>query len=55
MTKADVLTNSLIQAKAQPSHPILEISDLTKSYRVGHELRPVLGGISLQVNRGEFV
>jgi NitT/TauT family transport system ATP-binding protein len=55
MTKADVLTNSLIQAKAQPSHPILEISDLTKSYQVGNELRPVLGGISLQVNRGEFV
>jgi NitT/TauT family transport system ATP-binding protein len=55
MTKADVLTNSLIQAKDQPSHPILEISDLTKSYQVGNELRPVLGGISLQVNRGEFV
>src|SRR5882757_8027013 len=55
MTKADVLTNSRIQAKAQPPNPILEISDLTKSYQVGNALRPVLGGVSLQVNRGEFV
>jgi NitT/TauT family transport system ATP-binding protein len=55
MTKADVVTNSLTQMKVQPPLPILEVSDLTKAYQVGNELRPVLGGISLRVDRGEFV
>jgi len=55
MTKADVMTNSLVQANVQPSFPILAVSDLSKTYQVGNNLRPVLGGISLRVDRGEFV
>jgi NitT/TauT family transport system ATP-binding protein len=55
MTKADVSMSSLIPAKGQPALPILEVSSLTKTYQVGADLRPVLSGISLQVNCGEFV
>ena len=55
MTNADVSVNPLGPSQAQPSLPVLEVSDLTKAYQVGTDLRPVLGGISLQVNRGEFV
>jgi NitT/TauT family transport system ATP-binding protein len=55
MTKADVSMGSLIPAKGQPALPILEVSSLTKTYQVGADLRPVLSGISLQVNCGEFV
>jgi NitT/TauT family transport system ATP-binding protein len=57
MAQADVSRSpgSPAPAKRQLRDPILEISDLTKAYRVGGNLRPVLGGISLQVGRGEFV
>ena len=55
MTKADVSMSFLIPAKGQPALPILEVSSLTKTYQVGADLRPVLSGISLQVNCGEFV
>jgi NitT/TauT family transport system ATP-binding protein len=57
MAQADVSRSpgSPGPAKRQLRDPILEISDLTKAYRVGGNLRPVLGGISLQVGRGEFV
>jgi NitT/TauT family transport system ATP-binding protein len=55
MTKADVVTNSVVQTQARPVLPILEVSDLTKAYHVGNGVRPVLGGISLEINRGEFV
>jgi NitT/TauT family transport system ATP-binding protein len=57
MAKADVSRSpsSPGPAKRQPRDPILEISDLTKAYRVDGNLRSVLGGISLQVGRGEFV
>jgi NitT/TauT family transport system ATP-binding protein len=57
MTNADISVNPLGPGPgpAQPSLPVLEVSDLTKAYQVGADLRPVLGGISLQVNRGEFV
>src|ERR1700691_3246815 len=57
MAKANISTSSTspVPAKRQPSLPILEVSDLTKTYRAGGNLRPVLGGISLQVDCGEFV
>jgi NitT/TauT family transport system ATP-binding protein len=57
MAKANISTSSTspVPAKRQPSLPILEVSDLTKTYRAGGNPRPVLGGISLQVDCGEFV
>jgi len=55
MVKANVVTNSLLATGAEPSRPILEICDLSKTYRVGNDLHPVLEGISLRVSRGEFV
>jgi NitT/TauT family transport system ATP-binding protein len=55
MAKANIVGASLAETGAQPARPILEISDLSKTYRVGDELHPVLAGISLQVGRGEFV
>jgi NitT/TauT family transport system ATP-binding protein len=53
MTNPDVSASSL--APARDPLPILEVSALTKTYQAGAGLRPVLSGISLQVDRGEFV
>ncbi|HSS97931.1 MAG TPA: ABC transporter ATP-binding protein [Terriglobales bacterium] len=36
-------------------HPVLEIKNLSKSYREGEQDHPVLRDVSLQVGRGEFV
>jgi NitT/TauT family transport system ATP-binding protein len=55
MTKAHVVTNTVAQLQARPAAPILEVNDLTKAYQVGNDVRPVLGGIDLEINRGEFV
>jgi putative ABC transport system ATP-binding protein len=35
--------------------PLVEIDDLWKSYRLGDVRVPVLGGVSLRIERGEFV
>ena len=53
MTNPDVSASSL--APAKDPLPILEVSRLTKTYQAGADLRPVLSGISLQVDGGEFV
>jgi NitT/TauT family transport system ATP-binding protein len=55
VARADIVGDSRVETGAQPSRPILEISDLSKTYRVGDEHHQVLAGISLQVIRGEFV
>jgi len=52
MAKANIVGDPLIETAAQSSRPILEISDLSKTYRVGDEHNQVLVGISLQVSRG---
>jgi NitT/TauT family transport system ATP-binding protein len=53
MTNPEVSASSV--APAKDSLPILEVSRLTKAYQAGADLRPVLSGISLQVDGGEFV
>jgi NitT/TauT family transport system ATP-binding protein len=53
MTNPEVSASSV--APAKDSLPILEVSRLTKTYQAGADLRPVLSGISLQVDGGEFV
>jgi putative ABC transport system ATP-binding protein len=40
---------------AAASAPIVEIRDLTKSYRRGDQVIPVLSGINFDIARGEFV
>ena len=37
------------------SHPLLSLREITKTYRMGEMLFPVLHGITLSVERGEFV
>ena len=40
---------------ANPSRVLLQIRDLTKSYRLGNNVVPVLRGLSLEVSMGEMV
>jgi putative ABC transport system ATP-binding protein len=40
---------------AEPSEPIVVIRNLSKSYRRGDQILPVLSGISFDIARGEFV
>ena len=42
-------------ATARTDVPVLQVTDLEKSYAVGNGYRQVLGGVSLTVNAGEFV
>ena len=35
--------------------PIIELSDITRSYVVGKERLQILKGISLEIEQGEFV
>lgn len=41
--------------KPDTSHPLIRVSQLTKSYRMGEREIPVLKGISLELQRGQFV
>ena len=38
-----------------PSHPVIEVRDLTKTFQMGDVAVHALRGINLQVNAGEFV
>lgn len=40
---------------AARSHPAVQTIDVTKVYRIGHVDYPALRGISIKINRGEFV
>jgi putative ABC transport system ATP-binding protein len=46
----EVMTNT-----ANPSRVLLQIRNLTKSYRLGSNVVPVLRGLSLEVSMGEMV
>jgi NitT/TauT family transport system ATP-binding protein len=55
-----MVETAVIQEKVKPLPagepvPILEVRDLSKTYSVAGGERPVLGGITLDVFRGEFV
>lgn len=54
MGKSTLLTPTN-EAATAVSVPVLAVTDLCKSYRVSTGLRPVLGGVTLAVERGEFV
>jgi len=40
---------------SEPAEPIVQIRNLSKSYRRGDQILPVLTGISFDIARGEFV
>lgn len=43
-----------MKKKREKKAPVIEIKDLTKEFRVGDKLIPVLRGVDLQVHFGEF-
>ena len=38
-----------------PSRPLIQVTDLARQYRLGEITVPALGGVSLSIERGEFV
>lgn len=57
-----LLLKSLIQQEERNSqhevtstHPVLKVTDIQKSFKSGHQSLPVLDGVSLRVEQGEFV
>ena len=57
-TKSDPTTKAITPPAAAPERPgrcHITVTDLAKSYRVGRQTIPALGGISLDIFAGEFV
>ena len=57
-TKSDPTTKAITPPAAAPERPgrrHITVTDLAKSYRVGRQTIPALGGISLDIFAGEFI
>ena len=49
------MNSSTARAAAQAPGPLLVMQGIEKSYAMGSELQPVLRGIDLTLERGEFL